>query len=89
MADANRQDPENLQNAEGETGGRPLDVGRSRPDDRPDDTYEPSTIQVNRGREQGLGVGQKDLDYQRDATRAPSSQQYSREPDGGGSRGQG
>ena len=89
MANANPQDPENLQNPERETGGRPLEVGRSRPDDRPDDTYEPTTIQVNRGREQGLGVGQKDMDYQRDATRAPSSEQYSREPGGGGGRGQG
>jgi hypothetical protein len=34
----------------------------------PEDTYEPSTIEVNRGREQGLGVGQKDIDYQHDPT---------------------
>lgn len=38
-------------------------------------TYEPSTQQVNRGREQGLGVGQKDIDYQRDPTRIPSAEQ--------------
>lgn len=34
----------------------------------PDETYEPDTIQVNRAREQGLGFGQKDIDYQKDPT---------------------
>ncbi len=83
------QDPATFQNPERETAGKPLEVGRSKPDDRPNDTYEPTTVQVTRGREQGLGVGAKDLDYQADATRAPSSEQYSRKPDPGGSRGQG
>ena len=31
-----------------------------------DRTFDPSQAQVNRGREQGLGVGQKELDLQRD-----------------------
>ena len=31
-----------------------------------DDTYEPSQVQANRARQQGNGVGQKDLDAQRD-----------------------
>ncbi len=37
-------------------------------DEAPDDTYEPSTVEVNRAREQGGGMGAKDLAYQRDAT---------------------
>ena len=49
MAQAD-QDPETFQNPERETGGEPLNVGRSEPDDRPDDTYEPTTVQVTRGR---------------------------------------
>jgi hypothetical protein len=39
-------------------------------------TYEPTRPQVNRSRQQGAGVGQKDIDYQRDPTRAPSADQY-------------
>jgi hypothetical protein len=31
-----------------------------------DRTFDPTTPQVNRGREQGLGMGQKELDRQRD-----------------------
>ena len=31
-----------------------------------DDTYEPSTVEANRARQQGNGVGRKDLDAQRD-----------------------
>jgi len=41
-----------------------------------DRTYDPSTPQVNRSREQGLGVGRTEIDGQRDATRYPSSEQY-------------
>jgi len=33
-----------------------------------DHTFDPTTAQVNRGREQGLGVGQRELDLQRDPT---------------------
>ncbi len=42
-----------------------------------DETYEPSTVQANLAREQGSGVGQKDIDYQRDPTGARSADQYS------------
>ena len=38
------------------------------PQAAPEDTYEPSSIEVNRARERGLGVGQKDIDYQHDPT---------------------
>ena len=31
-----------------------------------DETYDPTTVEVDRGREQGLGVGEKDLQRQRD-----------------------
>ena len=37
--------------------------------------YTPSRTEVNRGREQGLGVGQQDLDTQRDPTRANGTEQ--------------
>ncbi len=47
------------------------------PEDPPEDTYEPSTDQVNRARQQGNGVGLKDLAYQQDAT-GPGSDQVSR-----------
>jgi hypothetical protein len=39
-------------------------------------TYEPSTVEVNRARVQGDGVGQKDLDYQRDPTGDKSYEEY-------------
>jgi hypothetical protein len=38
--------------------------------------YAPSRSEVNRGREQGLGVGQEDLNSQRDPTRRDSSEHY-------------
>ena len=37
-------------------------------DDKPD-AYDPSELEATRGREQGLGVGAKDLERQRDAQR--------------------
>lgn len=39
-------------------------------------SYEPSTVQVNRARMQGDGVGQKDLDRQRDPTGDKSYEEY-------------
>jgi len=36
-------------------------------------TYSPSTVEVNRGRMQGLGVGAQDIDSQRDPTGAVSA----------------
>ena len=44
-----------------------------------DSTYEPTREQVNNGRVQGLGVGQKDIDYQRDPTRADSTEKYGKD----------
>ena len=38
--------------------------------------YTPSRAEVNRNREQGGGVGQQDLDTQRDPTGRNSSEQY-------------
>ena len=38
--------------------------------------YTPSRTEVNRTREQGGGVGQQDLDTQRDPTRRNSPEQY-------------
>jgi len=43
--------------------------------------YNPSTVQVNRARQQGIGVGQKDMDRQHDPTRLRSADQFSRGPD--------
>jgi hypothetical protein len=37
-------------------------------DDKPD-AYDPSDLEATRGREQGLGVGERDLQRQRDAHR--------------------
>ena len=37
------------------------------PDGPVETDYDPSTVEVNRARQQGLGVGKKDLQYQRDA----------------------
>ena len=34
------------------------------------ETYDPSDLEASREREQGLGAGQKDMDRQRDPTRA-------------------
>ncbi len=41
-----------------------------------DRTYDPSMQQVNRSREQGLGVGQLDQNKQRDPDRPITSEQY-------------
>ena len=42
-----------------------------------DETYDPSEVEATRSRMQGDGVGAKDLDRQRDPTRARSADQYS------------
>jgi hypothetical protein len=41
-----------------------------------DRAYNPSVQQVNRSREQGLGVGQTEINAQRDPTRYNSAEQY-------------
>jgi hypothetical protein len=38
-----------------------------------DRTFDPSTTEVNRGREQGLGMGQRELDAQRDPDQLPQT----------------
>jgi hypothetical protein len=38
------------------------------PVDPIDSDYDPTSVEVNRGREQGLGMGAKDLAYQADPT---------------------
>jgi hypothetical protein len=38
-------------------------------DDPRQDTYDPSELEATRMRDQGLGVGQRDMDRQRDPTR--------------------
>ncbi len=38
-------------------------------EDDKDDVYDPSKIEATRGREQGLGVGERDLQRQQDAHR--------------------
>ncbi len=38
-------------------------------EDDKDDVYDPSDLEATRGREQGLGVGERDLQRQRDAHR--------------------
>lgn len=38
-----------------------------------DRTFDPSQTQVNRGREQGLGVGQRELSRQRDPDQMPQT----------------
>ena len=38
-----------------------------------DRTFDPSQTQVNRGREQGLGVGQRELSRQRDPDQIPQT----------------
>ncbi len=38
-------------------------------EDDKEDVYDPSKVEATRGREQGLGVGERDLERQRDAHR--------------------
>jgi hypothetical protein len=52
---------------------------KSRPEDAEGEghvgeTYDPSSEEVSNARIQGVGVGQKDLNYQRDPTRRDSSE---------------
>jgi hypothetical protein len=42
-------------------------------EDAPDDSYEPSELEATLARQQGLGVGAKDLARQRDAQRLPDA----------------
>jgi hypothetical protein len=42
-------------------------------EDAPEDRYEPSELEATLARQQGLGVGAKDLARQRDAQRLPDA----------------
>ena len=53
MAGPQTQKPDTVDDGMNEDGG-------------PDDVYNPTAVQVTRGREQGLGVGARDLQMQRD-----------------------
>jgi hypothetical protein len=60
VAGPQREDPEALQGDDADV----TDDGAG----GPDDVYNPSAVQVTRGREQGLGVGARDLQMQGDPT---------------------
>ena len=50
-------------------------------DDKPD-AYDPSDLEATRAREQGLGVGERDLQRQRDAQRPAAPAGEDDRPDG-------
>ncbi len=51
-------------------------------EDDKDDVYDPSKVEATRGREQGLGMGAKDLARQRDAHRPAAPPEEDDLPDG-------
>ena len=64
-------------------------------DNDKDATYDPSEVEATRARSQGIGVGQRDMDRQRDPVREPPSFQSTEEfdaapdePASGGQHGQ-
>ena len=69
MADSN-QTAESVEDTQGDalTGDESVTTESG----APGQTYEPSAVEATRGRQQGLGVGQKDIDYQRDPTASDS-----------------
>ena len=50
-------------------------------DNDKDATYDPSEVEATRARSQGIGVGQRDMDRQRDPVREPPSFQSTEEFD--------
>lgn len=52
------------------------------PDGQADDRYDPSPVEASRAREQGLGVGERDLQRQRDAHRPVPPAGEDDRPDG-------
>ncbi|MGE5501636.1 MAG: hypothetical protein ACM3W4_06905, partial [Ignavibacteriales bacterium] len=48
---------------------------------RNDSSFSPTPTEVNRARMQGTGVGQREMDEQRDPTRAYSAEQYGDVPE--------
>ena len=53
-------------------------------DDKREDRYDPSELEATREREQGLGVGKRDLDRQRDPTRAVEDRSFQPMVEGAG-----
>ena len=51
-------------------------------DDPPEDHYEPSAVEATRAREQGLGLGARDLQRQRDPHRPTAPPDEASRPDG-------
>jgi hypothetical protein len=51
-------------------------------DDPPEDRYDPSAVEATREREQGLGMGQRDLERQRDPHRPAAPPEEESRPDG-------
>jgi hypothetical protein len=58
------------------------DPGEAIDEDAPEDRYEPSAIEATRGREQGLGMGARDLARQRDVQRPVAPPDEDDLPDG-------
>ncbi len=54
------------------------------PEDAAESTYDPSDLEVTRGREQGLGVGARDLARQRDPHRRPDAADEEEDGEGSG-----
>lgn len=51
-------------------------------DDPPEDRYDPAPEQITRGRMQGLGMGERDLERQRDPHRPAAPPDEEARPDG-------
>lgn len=51
-------------------------------DDPPEDRYDPDAVQATRNRSQGLGVGERDLELQRDPHRPVPPADEENRPDG-------
>jgi hypothetical protein len=70
-------------------GSAPTETGADKPrqlqaidDDPPEDRYDPSPVEATREREQGLGMGERDLERQRDAHRPSAPPDEDDRPDG-------
>lgn len=69
-----------------EPGEQTLEGDADAPGDPEMTTYSPSRVEVNRSRMQGLGVGARDIDGQRDPTGAVSGDRYGSGDGGSGER---
>ena len=71
MPDQESNDALQEQNPAEENASRETSVGQTG-----EPGYAPSTVEINRSRMQGGGMGQTDLDQQRDPTTRDSSEKY-------------